>query len=695
MPTFANGESAASVRTKINDAIDKVDGAAAITSVNIDSGTIDGVTIGGASAAAITGTTITGTSFVSSGDMTFGDNDKAIFGAGSDLQIYHDGSNSYIDDVNVGVLVLRTNQLNVQNPSGEKLAIFNQNSDVELYYDNAQKLSTTATGVNVIGTITSDGLTVDGSNARVNLGGIVGVQAANNVFAATDNAYFDGSWKYKTTAAAAAITAYRGNEVLRVRSAPSGTADTVITWQEKFKVDANGDISFYEDTGTTPKFFWDASAEALGIGTTSPAYALDVYGHNAIRSAYAQFLFNSDNTNVSGIYNAGTTGASNAVMVFETNSTEKMRIDSSGNVGIGVTPSAWGANYKALQLVYGSFGKYSSEAVFVSANAHATGDGAWKYTANGLAGLYYQAAGQHLWYNAPSGTAGHAITFTQPMTLDASGNLLVGTTTLDAWYTSTNAGTNIHSSDFIAVARSGGTSFIANRLGTDGDAIEVRKDGTTVGSIGSRATGLRIDSGNTKLAVYDDSTTNSFFPESSGDPVDLGLSTAGFQWRNLFLSGGAINFIDTAARDILWGPSSYVYITGNQGTGTLAMGTGSTEAMRIDSSRNVLIGGTTSPASATKSLALFNGTVPTGSVTDGCVLYTEDVSSSSELKVRDEAGNVTTLSPHNFDLIPEGPSEEMAWSYYSERDGKRINVDMLKAIRLLEQLTGEKLVHMA
>ena len=91
-------------------------------------------------------------------------------------------------------------------------------------------------------------------------------------------------------------------------------------------------------------------------------------------------------------------------------------------------------------------------------------------------------------------------------------------------------------------------------------------------------------------------------------------------------------------------------------------------------------------------LSIFNGTAPTASVTNGVKLYAEDVSSSSELKVRDEAGNVTTLSPHNFDLIPEGPSEDMAWSYYSERDGKRINVDMLKAVRLLEQLSGEQLV---
>jgi len=91
-------------------------------------------------------------------------------------------------------------------------------------------------------------------------------------------------------------------------------------------------------------------------------------------------------------------------------------------------------------------------------------------------------------------------------------------------------------------------------------------------------------------------------------------------------------------------------------------------------------------------LNIYNGTAPTGSLTDGVILYAEDVTSSSELKVRDEAGNITTLSPHNFDLIPQGPSEDMAWSYYSEKDGKRINVDMLKAVRVLERLSGEQLV---
>ena len=64
-----------------------------------------------------------------------------------------------------------------------------------------------------------------------------------------------------------------------------------------------------------------------------------------------------------------------------------------------------------------------------------------------------------------------------------------------------------------------------------------------------------------------------------------------------------------------------------------------------------------------------------------------------EMHVKDSLGNDTQISPHNFSLIPEGPSEPMAWSYYSQNGGSKINVDMLKMARLLEKLTGEKLVY--
>jgi len=99
----------------------------------------------------------------------------------------------------------------------------------------------------------------------------------------------------------------------------------------------------------------------------------------------------------------------------------------------------------------------------------------------------------------------------------------------------------------------------------------------------------------------------------------------------------------------------------------------------------------------TNTVAIANGVAPSGSIANGIQFYAEDVSSSSELKVRDEAGNVTTLSPHNFSIIPDGASEDLAWSLYSENHaiGTAINVDMLKLAHLVEQLSGENLIYTA
>jgi hypothetical protein len=86
-------------------------------------------------------------------DITFADNDKAIFGTGSDLQIYHDGSNSYVQDAGDGALILNTTNgggVYVYS-AGETMATFNSNGAVNLYYDNAAKLATTSTGIAVTG----------------------------------------------------------------------------------------------------------------------------------------------------------------------------------------------------------------------------------------------------------------------------------------------------------------------------------------------------------------------------------------------------------------------------------------------------------------------------------------------------------------------------------------------------------------
>ena len=88
------------------------------------------------------------------GNIALPDNKKIILGTGSDLQIYHDGSNSYIAESGTGRLIISGgSDVQIQSPSGELMADFNGNSSVDLYYDNSKKFETTSAGVTVTGNI--------------------------------------------------------------------------------------------------------------------------------------------------------------------------------------------------------------------------------------------------------------------------------------------------------------------------------------------------------------------------------------------------------------------------------------------------------------------------------------------------------------------------------------------------------------
>ena len=108
---------------------------------------------------------------------------------------------------------------------------------------------------------------------------------------------------------------------------------------------------------------------------------------------------------------------------FDSVVAERMRLDASGNLGIGVTPSAGAETGFGLQTL----GDYFYSRRGMTHNARYNGS-AWVYNGTDLATLYQPSAGIHRWFTAPSGTAGNTITFTQAMTLDASGNLLLGQT---------------------------------------------------------------------------------------------------------------------------------------------------------------------------------------------------------------------------------------------------------------------------
>ena len=92
-----------------------------------------------------------------SDDITFTDSSKAIFGAGSDLKIYHDGSNSFIQDSGTGNLRIAGTQVDILNPDANEFkARFKTDGAVELYHDNVKKFQTNASGIEVIGSATFD-----------------------------------------------------------------------------------------------------------------------------------------------------------------------------------------------------------------------------------------------------------------------------------------------------------------------------------------------------------------------------------------------------------------------------------------------------------------------------------------------------------------------------------------------------------
>ena len=97
--------------------------------------------------------TITGTDLATNVDLV--DNQKLRLGTGNDLQIYHDGSNSYLEDTGTGALVQKVGGLKVRSTSNELMILALQNNQVELYYDGSKKFETTSTGVTVTGSLTA------------------------------------------------------------------------------------------------------------------------------------------------------------------------------------------------------------------------------------------------------------------------------------------------------------------------------------------------------------------------------------------------------------------------------------------------------------------------------------------------------------------------------------------------------------
>jgi len=147
-------------------------------------------------------------------------------------------------------------------------------------------------------------------------------------------------------------------------------------------------IAFAEGGAEVARF--DSSGN-LGVGTSSPAYRLDISGgHSRIRGAQAQFWSNSDNTNIVGIYNGAAAGssASSGQMIFETGLAERMRIDSSGNLLVGTTnTNPVGANATGTAIKAGNINLSAAGTAMVISRQNTTGPlVGWYYNNSTLVG---------------------------------------------------------------------------------------------------------------------------------------------------------------------------------------------------------------------------------------------------------------------------------------------------------------------
>jgi hypothetical protein len=230
-----------------------------------------------------------------------------------------------------------------------------------------------------------------------------------------------------------AVCAWNGSDFIKISNTAGVGTFTNLTVTGTLGVTGvatlgNGAILGTPASGTVTNLTGTASININGtVGATTASTGafttLSATGVTTVQAGTAALpaITTSGDTNTGIFFPAADT------IAFTEGGVEAARIDSAGNFGLGVTPSAWNA-YTVLQIGNGFFGNYSPSAdTYIGSNAYY--QSGFKYVTSGLSASTMQVAnGGFVWRTAASGTAGNAITFTQAMTLDSSGNLLVGQT---------------------------------------------------------------------------------------------------------------------------------------------------------------------------------------------------------------------------------------------------------------------------
>ncbi len=590
----------------------------------------------------------------SSNIAKFADNAKLVFGDSDDLQIYHDGSNSYIDDIGAGQFYIRGSAaIHLENSAGtEKYARFVQNAAAELYFDNSRKFETTSTGATVTGTALATSLSTGASGTGINIStntisgpatltidpAAVGDNTGTVIIAG--GLQVDGT---TTTINSTTLTVDDKNIVLASGAANAAAADGA-----GITVDGAAATLLYKSTLDAWSF-----NKNVGIGTNNPVAKLTVYSTSSdllkreIRidatsapsggssagifrivgngDAAGKYLIGYNNNHTSQSNELSLKNADGDITLFtavNVNSlSEKVRITSSGNVGINEATNINGRlhvqhNAQAENILYATRHNDQANDKPILAITEAT------MTGMILPGLVIGNHNRDIHIGQVFG-AGAAVD-TSHLTgirIKADGNIGIGTNNPDTLFNLFGTGNTtikVHNNSAASGTYSrlqlitGGTGSSARseirslRMSTTTSATNLAFF-TTVAGATSPTERLRITSdGNVGIGTDNPQGKLHISSGTSGDAdlileADTANINESYNPKIVFRQDGGLNLGSIGmniTNSSLVTPSNELYIAASSGdaaivfaTGTSGEYTNATEKVRIDSSGTVGIEG--------------------------------------------------------------------------------------------------------